>query len=289
MIRPTCVSEQLMFSTLRIQTEEADGTVGVGTGFVIDCSVDDDRDIPIIITNRHVVNDAIKGEFQLHEAMMVDEKEVPSGTYFTVSLDNFQELWIPHPDENVDLCGMFLASIRDRVQQEGKTPFSKRLTRAMIPNDKELEELRAIEEVVMVGYPIGLWDDANNLPIIRRGTTASHPAIDFQGSGTSVIDIACFPGSSGSPVLVLNEGSYMRKDGSRVRGNRAILLGVLFSGPVLTAEGKIVTKEIPMNQIAVSETNIFINLGYIVKAREILVLMEHMVHIASPTERETAS
>ena len=42
-----------------------------------------------------------------------------------------------------------------------------------------LEELSALEELVMVGYPIGLWDKNNNFPIFRKGYTASHPAIDF--------------------------------------------------------------------------------------------------------------
>ena len=28
----------------------------------------------------------------------------------------------------------------------------------------------------MVGYPIGISDEVNNLPIFRKGYTASHPA-----------------------------------------------------------------------------------------------------------------
>jgi len=57
----------------------------------------------------------------------------------------------------------------------------------------------------MIGYPNGLWDHVNNLPLIRRGITASHPGVDYQiegqnGPGVTVIDMACFPDSSGSPV-----------------------------------------------------------------------------------------
>lgn len=32
-----------------------------------------------------------------------------------------------------------------------------------------------MEDVVMIGYPIGLSDTYNHKPIIRRGITASHP------------------------------------------------------------------------------------------------------------------
>ena len=40
-------------------------------------------------------------------------------------------------------------------------------------------ELSAVEEILMIGYPNGLWDAVNNYPLIRRGVTASHPAVDF--------------------------------------------------------------------------------------------------------------
>src|ERR1700736_1715142 len=99
----------------------------------------------------------------------------------------------------------------------------------------------------MVGYPNGLWDEANNYPLIRRGITASHPAVDFQikGVATTVIDAACFPGSSGSPVILHNTGTYSDKKGNTVIGSRTMLLGVLFSGPTIQADGKIVVRDIP--------------------------------------------
>lgn len=66
----------------------------------------------------------------------------------------------------------------------------------------------------MIGYPIGLWDDVNNLPLIRKGITSIHPAIDFRGRSIGVADLACFHGSSGSPILIANEGMYGTKTGA---------------------------------------------------------------------------
>ena len=73
----------------------------------------------------------------------------------------------------------------------------------MIPTKENLQDLSALEELVMVGYPIGLWDERNNFPIFRKGFTACHPAIDFNEDGIGLIDMACFPGSSGSPIYIL--------------------------------------------------------------------------------------
>src|SRR3954471_785314 len=86
--------------------------------------------------------------------------------------------------------------------------FIRSIDPSIIPSDAQLQELSAVEEILMIGYPNGLWDAVNNYPLIRRGVTASHPAVDFDVNGvpTTVIDAACFPGSSGSPVVLHNAG-----------------------------------------------------------------------------------
>jgi len=146
-----------------------------------------------------------------------------------------------------------------------------------VPSDDELKKLDAIEEVIMVGYPNGLWDHVNNLPLIRRGITASHPGVDYQiegqvGPGVTVIDSACFPGSSGSPVFVYNQGMIWNKSGAVTPGSRVIFLGVLFSGPAWQQDGRIVVKNIPTKTVPVAEIHTMINLGYVIKPREVIAL-----------------
>jgi hypothetical protein len=92
--------------------------------------------------------------------------------------------------------------------------------------------------------------------------------MNFCGKNITVIDAACFPGSSGSPVLIINEGMYTSKTGT-VIGNRIILLGILYSGPVMSAKGQIEVREIPTARRPIAETEIPVHLGYTVKAREI--------------------
>ena len=63
----------------------------------------------------------------------------------------------------------------------GKDVFVIPLTEDLIWDNERLESLTAVENVLMYGYPIGLYDERNVLPLIRSGVTASHPAIDFNG------------------------------------------------------------------------------------------------------------
>lgn len=155
---------------------------------------------------------------------------------------------------------------------KGKTIFIKPLSFELLDISKKHDELDALEEVIMVGYPNGLWDAVNNKPIFRRGTTATHPNLDYLGKKEFVIDAACFPGSSGSPVFIYNKGTTPVKSGGMLMKGRLKLLGVLYAGPYMTVTGNIITVDIPTSQTSMALTDTMINLGYVIKAERIAEL-----------------
>lgn len=258
MLNPQSHSEQLLFTTVRLQTDK-----GTGTGFFYNITNGKDT-IPLIVTNKHVVGESKEVDFFLH---IKGNNNEPSENNFHVK---YITDWIPHP--TLDLCCTFVAPLLHQIKANNNFEiFFKSLDNSLIWDDLKLKELLAVEDVLMVGYPIGLWDEKNNLPLIRKGITSTHPCINFNGNSIGVIDAACFPGSSGSPILVVNEGMYGTKQGTNV-GSRAILLGVLFSGPQISATGEIKIEQIPTQQKIISDTKLMINLGYYIKAKEIKVL-----------------
>jgi V8-like Glu-specific endopeptidase len=278
MITPSTISEHTLFSTVRIEVELKAGGFGTGTGFFFRLQVDQEHFLPMIITNKHVITGAKSGKFFIHMAQVKDGKTVPSGEFFGVNFDDFEGGWINHPNSDIDLCAMLFGQLQQQIKSQNINTFIAYFNENLIWGDERLSSLNAIEEVVMIGYPIGLWDKFNNLPIIRRGITASHPAINFQGRSEGVIDIAVFPGSSGSPVLLLNEsGVYLDKNkGSVITGSRAVFLGVLYAGPTWTSEGEVVIKEIPTSKQALAQIPVMINLGYMIKAKEVLILAQYI-------------
>jgi hypothetical protein len=85
-----------------------------------------------------------------------------------------------------------------------------------------------------------------------------------------MIDAACFPGSSGSPVFLYSNGSYVTKSGSSVLGRRFFFLGILYAGPQYTDNGEIKIKIIPDRTDTSVTTNIPINLGNVIRSSKLL-------------------
>ena len=267
---PLTASEQISYSTVRIECEYNDGTKGTGTGFFFNFLENGDSHVPVIITNKHVIANSKKGHLIMTKT---NEKGEPlDRQHYHIFYDNFETFWVKHPDDDVDLCAIPIANFILEAKEKNENLFYIPLNKEILPTDEILEEINALEEILMVGYPNGIWDSVNNKPIFRKGITASHPKLDYCGKKEIIIDAACFPGSSGSPVFIFNEGVFKSKNGSLSSGNRIILLGVLYAGPQHTAQGEIGIINIPTVQKPISILKIPNNLGLIIKAERILEL-----------------
>lgn len=262
------ITEQLAFSTVRINIEYNDGTTGVSTGFFFILKERGDDYVPVIVTNKHVVLNATRGEFFL--TVKGPDGMPIMGKTQRVVVENFQDAWVLHPDPSVDLAVMPIAPLVRKAEENGTSLFYLSFKRNMLLSENDYDEINYVEDVLMVGYPIGIQDTVNNMPIFRRGITATYLKNDYEGRKEFVIDAACFPGSSGSPVLLYNVPYYIDKNGETVFESRIRLIGILYGGLQYTAEGEMVTGNIPVTVTPKTTTNIPINLGYVIKAERIL-------------------
>lgn len=88
--------------------------------------------------------------------MNSSEKREPAPASFEIELPNFEQSWFMHPDPSVDLCVMPFEPLRRQAEILGREVFCCPLDEAFIADQQTLENLAALEDVVMVGYPIGL-------------------------------------------------------------------------------------------------------------------------------------
>lgn len=260
------LTEQLAHSTTRIDVQTKDG-FGTGTGFFFSFTFGD-KTVPVIITNKHVIAGAIKGKFIL--TIKKEDGSPDLNNHLPIEMDNFESRWILHPDKDIDLAVMPLGPLLNEAEKIKKYFFFIPLTENLLPSEALLKELTAVEEILMIGYPIGLFDKTHNYPIFRKGITATHPALNYNNKSEFMIDAACFPGSSGSPVFLFNLGNYASRDGGTIIGSRFSLLGILYAGPMYTANGEIVVVNIPTKNDTILQTPVPTNLGFVIKSSEIL-------------------
>jgi hypothetical protein len=260
-------AEKFAHSTVRIECDLNGGGLGTGTGFFYSLDQDGDKHIPVIVTNKHVIAGAVNGRFLL--TLQNDQGGPNIGHTKSFELDNFESRWLPHPNNEVDLCVMPLAPLILEAEATSTRFYFATLEKSLIPTEEDLKDMLGLESILMVGYPNGLWDRVNNLPIFRKGVLASDYKRDWNGKKEFLIDAACFPGSSGSPVLLFEIGSYQTRN-AMVVGSRIKFLGVLYAGPQHTIQGDVQVVTVPTQQRAVSMAAIPNNLGIIIKAEQLL-------------------
>jgi V8-like Glu-specific endopeptidase len=258
--------DQLPHITSRIETFTPTGVQSIGTGFFFSFEVPGKGVLATLITNKHVVNGANRARIYLSHA---EGETAKFGKFDSCEITGFDEFLVGHPDPNVDLAAFPVGPFVNQMASTGTPAFFRALGSMNIPNDEAVESFTAIENILMIGYPTGMWDNTNNLPIVRRGITATPYARDYNGRPEFLIDCACFPGSSGSPILIADNGSYPMKNGGIALGTRLYLLGLLWGGPQYSTEGQIVAKPVPTSTVPVSVSQIPTNLGYCIKARMI--------------------
>ena len=268
------LSESLTYSTTKITAILEDNTISTGTGFFMEFNRNNETKTcqPVIITNKHVVEGA---KTLIYSECRGDDNNNPIDTKkFTITLDAFKI--VNHPDIDVDLCAISISGAESIIHDSNVKLYKGKLTTDNLITDDEIKKCSAMEEIIMIGYPIGLEDTHNNKPIIRRGITSTHIKNDYNGKKEFLIDMPCFPGSSGSPIFICNEYIY-NSAGAVIMDSRIRLIGILYGGPQYKNTGKIVFNNIPTMPKPIIDT--FINLGVAIKACRIKELEDLMKNL----------
>jgi hypothetical protein len=181
-----------------------------------------------------------------------------------------------HTDPEIDLCGIDVTIPVGHLLGNGNQLRSMFLDAHWLPESVDKKNMRDIEQVLVVGYPRGLWDDHNNMPIARLGTTATHPLAHYQNKRNFLIDVAAFQGSSGSPVFSYEAPMFRQADGSFTPGTKAQFIGVVWGVIESSVQGELKPVEIPSVQKHVPVVSTSLNLAIALHAEEIRNLDEQI-------------
>ncbi len=241
------------YITARITIQNPDGTISIGTGFFYHAPLQDgtDRSLTLLISNKHIFGNPM-GRLIISLNCRKQDGTPEFGNVATFDQVGFAGAYFAHPNPDVDLACVNVSGITRT------NAFYMTLSDIFL-KPIDYEKVTLASNVIFVGYPENRYDIVNNLPLIRSGTIASMPTVNFNGKGQIVIDGQIFPGSSGSPVFVAWEGRYS-------------LLGVV--SETLIRHSQLQTLPANMPPVGVQQ---ILGLGIVVKQEHVRELIDFAV------------
>jgi hypothetical protein len=242
--------EDIFFAVVRVSVNDGSS---VGTALIYEIQIPGTATArALLVSNKHVFGGRSgKVSFNFHRKL--DDGSGPDlQGLVPISSSDFTQYYHEHPNANVDLACLDITAALMQYPI-----YFRDVTESGLCLDYSVCKLSAGSELWFIGYPAGYFDQANNVPILRRGYLASMPALDFNGAKQMLIDADAVPGSSGSPVFV-------------TAGTNWWLVGVLSQ----TLERKRRYEVAPGSQIEIAET---LGLGIMLKSQLVKELGEHFI------------
>lgn len=140
---PQSHSEKLLYTTVIISSNYENSQSGVGTGSLFSRKYGRDKNLPLVITNKHVVNGSVTSEFILHVANGIGASRAPSGKYAAVEIGPYSD-WFGHPNDNIDLSGNPINPTLHQAAQSGDPIFSTNIGDDIIPFIDDIQDLNAV-------------------------------------------------------------------------------------------------------------------------------------------------
>jgi hypothetical protein len=257
------VSELLVNSTVGIESTrdtiingKKSSFTSVGTGFFFSYIFGRDT-VPCIVTNFHVISNSKVGTLRFTEG----DKSPNNSHVITKTLNSFSSLWIKHPTQDLAIL-----PIKGVIAELHKGPFVVTFGESDIPKQDLIDDLTAIEDVLMISCQMDFWDITNNFPVIRKCLTATPLYLNYEGRPQFLLDIPICPCSSGSPVILFNQGSYNSRRVGRTVGSRMALLGI----KVQSINTQITGDVNATNAHTTTTKSVPVNIDVVIKSSELL-------------------
>jgi hypothetical protein len=235
--RQLSFAQQIEHTAILLRTLDSQGKQYSGTGFFFNFFEIGDQTVTSIVTNKHVV--AGMKKISMRWTRRTPAKEPDIGNVVNVEIEDVAQRVINHPDPNVDLAIIAISDLLTKYANENRPIYSIGCNEKLIASEADLQKFQPIEEVLVVGFPDGYSDSTNNIPIFRRGVTATPVSLRFENKKQFMIDAAIYHGSSGSPVFLYNVGGWINENGQPQMGARFGLMGVVWGVYETATEGEI--------------------------------------------------
>lgn len=209
------IAQGWLYATVPIDNPQGES----GTGFLVFRETDGDQGKVFLATNKHVVHrdhsqrGAVTHLVCHFNVKAQDGSIAKASSKVVMQFPDGVSRYREHPDPDTDVAAIEvtdLITLNPHIEKRWATYAD------FADSDRRDElDITAGEEIITVGYPLGLRQGDTNFPLVRQGILATkigYPLKDKVGDGKGgvrdrtirafLIDGATVPGSSGSPVVL---------------------------------------------------------------------------------------
>lgn len=137
-MRQSSLTEQLLYTTVMINTTDGAGNRYVATGFIVHHAPPNGP--KFLVTNKHAVQGMNTGTIFFTES---DGDSPIVGSRIDAQLSPFEEQWIGHPNPEVDVSVVPLDERFTYTGQNRGEVYYRSTPTSLFPSDSELDELTA--------------------------------------------------------------------------------------------------------------------------------------------------
>lgn len=162
-----------------------------------------------LVTYRHVIIDENKNHYPdiLRLYLHIDSNDLTKTNSFDINLyDKLSRRWNEPHTANTDLVALPILE----EFNENDSWLSSFSEEHILPVG---EKLAAGQDVLIMGYPLGMWYDAkNNLPVVRSGIVSSAYPVPYNGNPYFFVDSRLHRGMSGAPVITKPPNRLIKRE-----------------------------------------------------------------------------
>ena len=223
------LDDAFLKSTVLVAFSNGPTSQSFGSGFLLFRPVSDNKGQVYLITNKHVLPpptgpDNITIRVNIKSAANQQVQNLP------IPISNKEKQYLPtvrvHPNPGYDVAAV---NITEQIVRQGIEGVW--LPYDLLVTDERLkdEHISIGDDIFLLGYPDGIFDQRNISPILRRGVLATVPDQGYafnerlrrqfglpERIDGFLIDAGVFPGSSGSVVILAPQPTTIGSTGATV-------------------------------------------------------------------------
>ncbi|HBA87125.1 MAG TPA: hypothetical protein DCZ75_03795 [Geobacter sp.] len=223
------LDDAFLRSTVLVAFSTGPMSQSVGSGFLLFRPVSDNQGQVYLITNKHVLPSPT-GPDNITIRVNIKSAANPQVQDLPVPIYNKKKQYLPtvrfHPNPGYDVAAV---NITEQVARQGIEGVW--LPYDLLVTDERLkdEHISIGDDIFLLGYPDGIFDQRNVSPILRRGVLATSPNQGYafnerlrrqyglpERIDGFLIDAGVFPGSSGSVVILAPQPTTLGARGETV-------------------------------------------------------------------------